>query len=402
MKRRQFLYHALNTLCLFATPKLIMSQTTMHAEKQSTPITLFLCGDVMTGRGIDQIMPHPGDPRLYEPYVRNARRYVKLAEELNGPIPKHVDFAYIWGDALDVFELVDPDVRIINLETSVTTSDEYWPGKGIHYRMHPKNIPCLTAAGIDCCVLANNHVLDWGYQGLTETLGTLHAAKLNTAGAGNDQEQANAPAVMALAGKGRVVVFAFGMASSGVYNVMAATDNKPGVNVLSDFSDSTLQQIKEAVQAVKRAGDIVVVSIHWGGNWGYAIPDEHIDFAHRLVDVAGVDIIHGHSSHHVIGIDVYKDKPIFYGCGDLLTDYEGISGYEEYRDDLGLMYFVRMDTTSGKLVSLEMVPTQLQRFRLHRAVEYDRQWLQEVLNREGRQFNTRVETGKENNLLLHW
>ena len=62
--------------------------------------------------------------------------------------------------------------------------------------------------------------------------------------------------------------------------------------------------------------------------------------AHSLLDEAGVDVIHGHSSHHVKGIEVYKGKAILYGCGDFLTDYEGIQGYEEFRDDLVLMYFL--------------------------------------------------------------
>jgi poly-gamma-glutamate synthesis protein (capsule biosynthesis protein) len=99
-------------------------------------VTLFLCGDVMTGRGVDQILAHPCPPGIQEPYVRDARDYVALAEEANGPIPRPVSPTYIWGDALQELERIAPDARIINLETSVTTSDDVWPGKGIHYRMH--------------------------------------------------------------------------------------------------------------------------------------------------------------------------------------------------------------------------------------------------------------------------
>ena len=102
----------------------------MEERKQpaapSGPIVLFLCGDVMTGRGIDQILPHPGHPRIYEPYMEDARGYVEIAEKANGPIRKPVDFSYIWGEALEELERVEPDLRLINLETSITTSDEYW------------------------------------------------------------------------------------------------------------------------------------------------------------------------------------------------------------------------------------------------------------------------------------
>lgn len=104
---------------------------------RSEGITLFLAGDVMTGRGIDQVLPHPADPVIYEPYMRSASGYLELAELKNGLIQKPVDNSYIWGDALAMLDAIKPDLRIINLETSVTESDDYWPDKGINYRMHP-------------------------------------------------------------------------------------------------------------------------------------------------------------------------------------------------------------------------------------------------------------------------
>lgn len=379
-----------------------MSQVINKTDKSNNNITLFLCGDVMTGRGIDQILPYPSKPYIYEPYVQNAKKYVALAEEVNGPISKPVSFPYIWGDALAEFERVDPDVRIINLETSITKSDDYWVGKGINYRMHPNNIHCISAASIDCCVLANNHVLDWGTAGLVETLDTLHDAGIKTAGAGENVMQAKAPAVLKTQNKGRVFVFSFGLESSGITEQAAAKKKRPGVNLLPDLSDTTVQQFRKDVLAIKRAGDIVVASIHWGGNWGYEIPPEHVQFAHQLIDSAEVDIIHGHSSHHPLGIEVYKGRPILYGCGDFLNDYEGITGYEEYRDDLALMYFLQMNVNSGKLISLEMVPTQIRRFRSNRASKKDAKWLSKTLNREGKKFNSHVKINKENNLLLSW
>jgi poly-gamma-glutamate synthesis protein (capsule biosynthesis protein) len=125
-------------------------------------VRLFLSGDVMLGRGVDQILPHPVDPALAEPYVRDAREYVALAEAVNGPIPRPVDPSYPWGEALDVLERAAPDARIVNLETAVTAGGERAPGKPLHYRMHPANLPALTVARPDVCVLANNHVLDHG------------------------------------------------------------------------------------------------------------------------------------------------------------------------------------------------------------------------------------------------
>jgi poly-gamma-glutamate capsule biosynthesis protein CapA/YwtB (metallophosphatase superfamily) len=371
-------------------------------SSNSERVILFLCGDVMTGRGIDQVLPHPGDPVLYESYMSSAAGYVELAEDAHGPIARPVEFSYIWGDALKELARVSPDVRIVNLETSVTACGDHWHGKGINYRMHPGNIPCLTAAGIDCCTLANNHVLDWGHAGLAETLDALDNAKLKHAGAGRNRNDAEAPAIMEIPGKGRVLVFACGSESSGIPRSWAAAEERPGVCLLPDWSEQTVRRLKESICKAKRRGDLAVASIHWGQNWGYAVPREQSLFAHRLIDEAGVDIVHGHSSHHVKGIEVYQGKPILYGCGDFLNDYEGIGGYGQFRDDLAVMYFVGMELSGGRLADLRMTPLRIERFRLNRASQEDALWLKEVFTREGAQFGTRVEWRADNTLSLAW
>ncbi|MBQ5947020.1 CapA family protein [Massilia sp. ST3] len=363
-------------------------------------VTLFLCGDVMTGRGIDQILPHPGKPGLHEACVHTARAYVKLAEAKHGPIPRPVGFATIWGAALDGLRRAAPDLRIVNLETAVTTSDHAWAGKGIHYRMHPANLPCLAAAGIDCCVLANNHVLDWGYQGLKETLDTLHRAGIATAGAGRDMDEAAAPAVLDVPGKGRVLVFAWATEDSGVPPAWRAGPSRPGVNLLAGLNASELQAVAGQVRAAKRPEDLMVASFHWGGNWGFGIPAQQREFAHGLIEFAEVDVVYGHSSHHVKGIEVYRDKPILYGCGDFLNDYEGIGGHEEFRGDLALMYFPTFE--AGRLSSLVMTPIQIQRLRANTAPEPGVWWLMATLNRDGRQFGTGATRLAEQDLQLDW
>src|SRR5262245_5507733 len=149
----------------------------------------------MTGRGIDQILPHPLDPRLFEGWLTSSVDYVRLAERRWGALPRQVPFDYVWGDALELWRTTDPDLRIGNLETSVTFADAPAP-KGINYRMSPQNVGVLTAAQFDCCPLANNHVLDWGRVGLIETLETLRRAGIATAGAGRDLVEASTPAML--------------------------------------------------------------------------------------------------------------------------------------------------------------------------------------------------------------
>src|SRR5437899_10430520 len=269
-------------------------------------IRLFLCGDAMTGRGIDQALPHPVSPVLYEPYVRDAREYVDLAEKANGPIRRPVTFDYIWGDVLQELERAEVNLRIINLETAITSAETPWRGKGIHYRMHPRNIGCLSAARI--------------------------------------------------------------------------------ANQMREFQQPC---------------DLLVASIHWGSNWGYDIPPQQIAFAHRLVE-GGVAIVHGHSSHHVKAIEVFKGRLILYGCGDFITDYEGISGYESFRGHLALMYLVDLDSRSGELLSVRLVPMQMRRFRLEQTSAADARWLCNLLEQLGESFGISAEPDGDNSLILEW
>jgi len=362
-------------------------------------VTLCLAGDVMTGRGVDQLFARASSPVLFEPFVPDAREYVALAERRNGRIPRPVAPDYIWGDALDEWRRVAPAARIINLETSITTSGDHDRGKDIHYRMHPVNVACLQAAAIDVCVLANNHVLDWGRAGLEETLDTLAGAGLRITGSGRDQAAAAAPAIVGRPGGGRVLVYACGSSDSGIPASWAAGARRPGVNLLPDLSPDTARALGARIARDRRAGDVAVVSVHWGSNWGYDVPRSNVAFAHALVD-AGVDVVHGHSSHHARPIEIYRERLILYGCGDFINDYEGIEGYEQYRDDLPLMYFATLDARTGALVGLGLTPLRISRMRLARASQLEAAWLRDTLDRISAPFGTRVALDADNRLTV--
>jgi poly-gamma-glutamate synthesis protein (capsule biosynthesis protein) len=381
-----------------------VSLSAEHPSSQPAPpptLRLFLCGDVMTGRGVDQVLAHPCDPELHEGYVSSAVDYVQLAETANGPIPRHAGPAYIWGAALDELKRMQPDARIINLETSITRSEDYLP-KGINYRMSPENADCLTAAAVDCCVLANNHVLDWGSAGLCDTLATLDHLKIKVAGAGHNADQASAPAVLEIAPKGRVLVFSFAATTSGTPRSWGASQASPGVNMLRGLSKASASSVCEQITRLRQPHDVIVVSLHWGPNWGYEVEDEQRQFAHALVDGANVSIIHGHSSHHAKAIEIYRHRLILYGCGDFLNDYEGIGGYESYRGDLALMYFADIDLTTNDLARLEIVPLQIRQFRLSHPSSQDVDWVRQTLDRESRQFGAGVVRTPERRLVLSW
>lgn len=364
-------------------------------------LQLLLAGDVMTGRGIDQVLPHAGAPELFEGWVRDARDYVALAEQVHGLIARPVAPAYPWGEALDVMDRLPAALRIVNLETAVTARGTPWPGKGIHYRMHPGNLDCLRSARLSACSLANNHVLDWGQEGLADTLAALDAAGIPHAGAGLDEAQALRPCVLPVAGGDRLLLSAWAAPECGVPPQWAAGPGRPGVALLPDLSLRSAEAVAEAVAAVRAPGDRVVVSLHWGGNWGFALPPEHGDFAHALVDLGAADVVHGHSSHHPLPVEVYRGRAILHGCGDLINDYEGIAPHGGLRSDAACLYALAL-APDGTLQAMDIVPLRLRRLRLERADAEARRWLRRIFEEEGRAFGTGVAEAADGSFSLCW
>jgi poly-gamma-glutamate synthesis protein (capsule biosynthesis protein) len=364
----------------------------------SDVVTVLLGGDVMLGRGVDQILPHPGEPELREPHMRDARGYVRLAEHANGPIPRPADWGWPWGEVLAVLDDAAPDVRLINLETTITDDGHFADRKPVCYRMHPDNLPTLTALRPDVCALANNHILDFGYQGLTDTVAALARAGIQGAGAGADLPTARRPAVVGVHDEHRVLISSVAMTSAGVPESWAASWHRPGVWLIRDPSQrDAADDVTAQVRARTRDGDVTIASVHWGSNWGYAIAPSEMAFAHRLID-AGIDIVHGHSSHHPRPIEIYRGKSILYGCGDVIDDYEGIGGHEPFRSDLRLLYLASIDPANGELISLQMIPLRVRQMRLERASRADAEWLRKTIEHTSRRFKTRV-TARPNDLL---
>lgn len=380
-----------------------MGSVAVTNEAAEHVVRIGLSGDVMLGRGVDQIQRHPGDPTIHESWATSAVRYVELAEAVSGPIPRAVDPDYVWGDLLTDLSTAGLDGLIVNLETAVTDRGRPWPGKGIQYRMHPANVDCLTAAGLDVAVLANNHVLDWSEPGLEQTLDVVARAGVRPVGAGRNEAEAWEPAVVEVASGSRMMVVAAGSTSSGIPLAWAAEPDRAGVALLDGLLDQSVDHVARLVRSrADRADDVVVMSLHWGGNWGYRIPVAHRRFAHRLIDEAGVHVVHGHSSHHPMGIEVYRGHLILYGCGDLITDYEGISGHEEYRGELGGLYIADIEPVSGQLRRLRVVPTRMQGLRLGRPSSDDVAWLVAVLDREGAQFGVDATVDDDGHLTVTW
>jgi poly-gamma-glutamate synthesis protein (capsule biosynthesis protein) len=207
---------------------------------------------------------------------------------------------------------------------------------------------------------------------------TLRAAGVQFAGAGADSNEAWAPARLPLPGRGQLMLFSFAAKSSGVPSGWSSGMRRAGIALLPDLSVATAAQLAEDIVSRRGPDDRVVVSIHWGDNWGLGVPQAHRDFAHRLIDSRAVEVVHGHSSHHPLPVEVYRSKLILYGCGDLINDCEGTAEHGSLRGDVGCLYIVTLRSGSGRLDTLDIVPLQRRRFRLGTADAAAQEWLGQV------------------------
>lgn len=382
--------------------------------------TLLLCGDVMTGHGIDQLLLPSAAHASLDRTVKSALEYVREAEAAsdtrNGsavpgrpaaasdsahhPLPRPVSFEYPWGDALALLKREQPDLRLINLETPITERGAP-TSPAPHARMHPLHLPTLAALGVDGAVLANRHVLDWGHEGLLDTLVSLRQAGIPCVGAGHDGAEAEQEGQWLLPGRARVRLFAYGHPSSGLPAHWAAAAGRPGINWLDRLDDDAVARLAATIRSSKEEGDIAIVSLHWGSNWGYEVPVEQRRFAHALIDEAGVDLVWGHSSHHPRPIEVYRGRLILYGVGDFLKDASGASGHEAYRPHLAALYLPRL-APDGRLSELRLWPLHVHLFRLKRAGVLDCHWLARALSHECRRHGTGLELLADGSLRLRW
>jgi poly-gamma-glutamate capsule biosynthesis protein CapA/YwtB (metallophosphatase superfamily) len=266
-----------------------------------------------------------------------------------------------WGSTLPL--LRSADALVLNLECVIADRGEPWPGKIFAFRSDLKNVAVLTAARVTAVSLANNHSLDYGPDALCDCLGALLRRGIRPAGAGVSLDAARRPAEFE-AGGVHVALLAF-------------TDNEPGWEAGSrpgvhyvpvDPDDPRFARLLAAVAAARRAHDLVIVSAHWGPNWGYTPPEKHVAAARLLVD-AGADVVYGHSPHVVRGIEIYRDRPILYSCGNYIDDY---AVDEIERNDESFVFC--LDYAAGVLQRLLLVPTIIEEFqaRLARGLEAER------------------------------
>lgn len=260
-----------------------------------------------------------------------------------------------WGDVLPLLE--QADLRFANLECVLADDGPPWPGKRFHFRSDRRNVASLEAAGVDVVSLANNHVLDHGVQALREMLAVLDEHGIQHTGAGPDAAAARRPAVCTRAGTA-VGFLAFTDNEPG----WAAGPGSPGVHhVPVSLADERADDLLELVRRTRDRCDLLVVSAHWGPNWGAAVPREHREFAHALVE-AGADTVFGHSAHVFRGVEVHRGRPVVYSAGDFIDDY---AVHPVERNDRSFVFL--LDVQDGLPRRLRLRPTVIEDLRARTA-----------------------------------
>lgn len=297
--------------------------TSTISSDQTKKVSFGLVGDVMLGRSVDEAIAKKG-------------------------------ILYPWGSMLTT--LRSTLFNIANLETTLTKSTQKNPqAKTFNFKSNPSNIDSLLKAQIQVVNLANNHSMDFDNSGLKETLDALDKNNIFHVGAGMNLQEAQKPARFTKEGI-RFAVLGF----TDNEPSWLATDKKAGINYIQ-INKKTIESIKKLIVDTKKEADILIVSLHWGANWEKKPSKEFIDFAHTLVD-AGADIIHGHSSHIFQGIELYKNKLIFYNTGDFLDDYAIDTSL---RNDEAFLYMITVDQQG--IQQLQLVPALISNNQVNKA-----------------------------------
>lgn len=314
-----------------------------HKNKSADTVIIGFMGDVMIGRTVNEIIPAKG-------------------------------YAYPWGNTLSLLQHVD--LRIINLETTLTNHTEKNP-KVFNFKALPDRIKTLQAAHIDVANLANNHSLDFKEAGLIETIDTLDIAGIHHTGAGVNDQQACAPAIITI---NDIQIGIIGYTDN--EPTWKAAKNKPGVNYIEIGNADDLAKVKQQIDALRNTVDIIIMTIHWGPNMQQRPSQQFIEFAHDAIN-AGVDIFHGHSSHVFQGIEIYKNKVIMYDTGDFIDDY---AVDPLLRNDQSLFFAITINKNGPQ--SVNITPVIISNMQVNIAENAEKQEILQRMQRLSQEYNT--------------
>lgn len=216
------------------------------------------------------------------------------------------DYSAVLSDVKSVVE--KSDYSIVNFECPVVTGKATPIYKiGPNLKCSINGIKAIKWAGFDCVTLANNHFLDYGKEGVEQTITALDVNNIDHVGGGNNLEEASSILYRTVAGRTIAII------NCCEHEFSIATESKAGSNPLNP-----IQQYNKIQEARKNA-DRVLVIVH-GGYELFQLPSIRMVETYRFFIDSGADAVVNHHQHCLSGYEFYKGKPILYGLGNFLFD----------------------------------------------------------------------------------
>lgn len=234
-----------------------------------------------------------------------------------------------FADVSDVTSRVD--LLLINFENAATSSDNATK-PDIPFKCNPGFVVLARANNNTVAGLANNHVCDYGIQGMKDTIETLENANITHLGAGNNEAEAHKAVNQQI--NGRNITILNYMDSNNFaeysYDVLPyANGSSPGYSAY-DSADA-----KNQISKANESGNFVMVFMHYGNEYSTSPNEDQINISHELIDY-GADVVVGAHPHVAQGIEMYKDRPIFYSLGDFIFDLEVEGTLDNYFVEINL------------------------------------------------------------------
>ena len=211
------------------------------------------------------------------------------------------DYAFAGSAA----ELRKGDILVGNLEAPLTCGGTEFSGKKFRFRTRPEAADALSRAGFTVLTLANNHIMDFGADGLADTLGALDRAGILHTGAGATLAEARREALVTVKGK-RVAFLAYSLTFPKEFYAGAGH---------SGAAQGGADRVRDDIVRARRSAEYVVISFHWGAELAGTPKPYQQQSAHAAID-AGADLVLGHHPHVLQGIERYRGKTILYSLGN--------------------------------------------------------------------------------------
>ncbi|MDP9239368.1 MAG: CapA family protein [Actinomycetota bacterium] len=202
------------------------------------------------------------------------------------------------------------DIGMVNFESAITERGTPEP-KQFHFRAPPSALTALGAQGVDVVTMANNHGVDYGPVGLSDTLAAVRGSKLPVIGVGANAAEAYAPYLATVRGT-RIAILAASQISDRTAAAWTAGPTRPGI-----ATAFALGRLLTAVRAARARADVVIVYLHWGTE-GQPCPNSAQVTLARQLAAAGADAVVGTHAHLLLGAGWQGRTYVAYGLGNFL------------------------------------------------------------------------------------